>query len=150
MTTLFGEVPKEEVVVEPFKQPGISPFQFVNEIHYGKNNLIIDEWSEKQYNPFIINRSLSFGNDTVIQANEMNSRPHLPKPMQNSFLMATIRVRKRFNKWLKKEANAESLETIKEYYGYSYEKAQQVASLLSDAQIVELQKRLFTGGQKSS
>ena len=123
-----------------------APFDFINTIHYSKDNLIVDDWSEKQYNPFIINKGLSYGHDTVIPANEMNSRPHLEKKMQFSFLINTIRPRKRFNKWIKAD-KLESIEVIKEYYGYSTEKARQVLPLLDDSKLDYLRTKLIKGGR---
>ncbi|NBX49919.1 DNA polymerase [bacterium] len=123
----------------------ISPFDFVNAIHYTKENLIVDDWSEKQYNPFVVNKSLSFGADTVIPANEMNSRPHLEKRLQFDFLINTIRPRKRFNKWLKAE-KIEDLELVKQYYNYNTEKALQALRILSPEQINTIKERLNTGG----
>jgi len=146
MTNLDGEVVVEEVV-EEYKMAKISPFDFVNAIHYTKENLIVDEWSEKQYNPFIINKSLSFGADTVIAANEMNSRPHVEKRLQFDFLINTIRPRKRFNKWLKAE-KVEDLEVVKQYYKYNTEKAQQALRILSPEQLLTIKERLNTGGLK--
>ncbi len=134
-----------EVKEEKFKMPSISPFDFVNTIHYSKDNLIVDEWSEKQYNPFIINKSLSFGSDTVIQANEMNSRPHLQKKMQYDFLRNSIRPRKRFNKWIKSE-KSEKIMLIQQYYKYNTDKACQVADLISDEQLNTIKNKMFTGG----
>jgi hypothetical protein len=129
----------------PYKAPSISPFDFINAIHHSKEKLIVDDWSEKQYNPYIINKGLSYGADTVIPANEMNSRPHLAKILQFDFLINIIRPRKRFNKWIKAEKVAE-LEVIKEYYGYSTEKAKQVLPLLNSSTIEEMRKRITKGG----
>ena len=105
----------------------------------------MDEWSEKQYNPFVVNKSLSFGADTVIPANEMNSRPHIEKRLQFDFLINTIRPRKRFNKWLKAD-NIEDLEVVKRYYNYNTEKAQQALRILSPEQLNIIKERLNTGG----
>ena len=137
---------KEEIQVQPYKPPAISPFDFINAIHYSKENLIVDDWSEKQYNPFIVNKGLSYGADTVIPANEMNSRPHLDKKLQFSFLINNIRPRKRFNKWIKSE-KIEAIEVVKEYYGYSTEKARQVLPLLNDEQLDYLRIKLIKGGR---
>lgn len=138
----------EEIVVEQeeeYKVTKISPFDFVNAIHFSKEQLIVDEWSEKQYNPFVVNKSLSFGADTVIAANEMNSRPHLEKRLQFDFLSTTIRARKRFNKWLKPE-KIENLELIKSYYRYNTEKAQQALAILTESQIQDIRNRTYRGG----
>lgn len=130
---------------EEYKTPSISPFDFINSITYNKQDLIVDEWSEKQYNAFIINKGLSYGADTVIQANEMNSRPHIDKKMQFDFLKGIIPARKRYNKWLKAE-KLEAIDVIKEYYGYNNKKAQDAASILSPEQISTLKQKLKKGG----
>jgi hypothetical protein len=142
---LDGEFIKDWVVEEEYKMPKINPFDFVNAIHYTKENLIVDDWSEKQYNSFIVNKSLSFGADTVIPANEMNSRPHVERRLQFDFLINTIRPRKRFNKWLKAE-KIEDLEVVKEYYHYNTEKAIQALKILSPEQLNTIKERLNTGG----
>ena len=132
---------------EEYKTPSISPFDFVNSIQFDKKEMIVDEWSEKQYNPFIINKSLSFGADTVIQANEMNSRPHLDKKLQYDFLRSIISAKKRYNKWLKKE-KLEAIDIVKQYYGYNTVKAQEVVSILSQKQIDLIKQKLKKGGLK--
>jgi hypothetical protein len=131
---------------EEWKKPHISPFDFVNAIHYTKEKLIVDEWSEKEYHAFVINRALSFGIDTVIPANEMNCRPHIPNRAQFSFLINMVRPRKRYNKWLKAE-KVEDLELIQQYYGFSAPKALTALSLLSAEQIDHIRKQMSTGGQ---
>jgi hypothetical protein len=139
----FGQ--KVEIVEEPYKQKAISPFDFLNSINYSKETLIVDEWSEKQYNAYVINKGLSFSPDTVIQANEMNSRSHLDKLLQYSFLINIVRPKKRFNKWIKSE-KIEAIEIVKDYYGYSTEKARQVVSILTIEQIDTLKQKLQKGG----
>ena len=135
-----------ETVEEVYKKPAISPFDFANAINHSKQNLIVDDWSEKQYNAWIVNKSMSYGADTVIYANEMNSRPHLDRRLQFDFLINTVRPRKRFNKWLKPET-VEVLSTIQEYYGYSIDKARQVLPLLSDLQLETIKNKLNKGGK---
>ena len=135
-----------ETAEEVYKKPAISPFDFANAINHSKQNLIVDDWSEKQYNAWIVNKSMSYGADTVIYANEMNSRPHLDRRLQFDFLINTVRPRKRFNKWLKPET-VEVLSTIQEYYGYSIDKARQVLPLLSDLQLETLKNKLNKGGK---
>ena len=141
---MFGE-PKVEIVIEPYKAPAISPFDFINAITYNKNDLMVDDWAEKQYIPYIVNKGLSYGADTVIQANEMNSRPHLDKKLQFQFLLNNIRPKKRYNKWIKAE-KIESIEVINQYYGYSNEKARQVIPLLDQSKIDYLKQKLEKGG----
>lgn len=129
------------------KKKGISPFDFIKDINYEKKNLIHDDWSEKQYNPYIINRGLSFNKQTIRQANEMNCNSDLDNALQNTFLINTIRAEKRFDKWIKIEDDAE-VEMIKEYYGYSNDKARQALTILSDKQKEYIKEKLYKGGRK--
>lgn len=144
INSIFGQK-EEEVIEEKYKAPSISPFDFLNSINHSKEDIMVDDWSEKQYIPYLINRGLSFGSDTAIPANEMNSRPHIDKKLQFQFLINTIRPRKRFNKWIKAE-KIEAIELIKAYYGYSTEKARQVSSLFSQQQLDYLKQKLEKGG----
>jgi len=125
----------------------LSPFDFINEINHGKNNLIVDEQTEKQYNSFLVNRGLSFSIDTVILANEMNSRPHIPKKMQNDFLISIVPKKKRYSKWLKAD-KLDDLELIKAYYECNDEKAKVALRILKPEQIEYIKSKMFTGGQK--
>ena len=125
----------------------MKPFDFLNAINYGKNNLIVDDVTEKAYNGYIVNRSLSYFTDTVLAANEMNVNHHLDNKLQNDFLINIIRKRKRFSKWDKKKSDGD-IEVIKEYYGYSDMKASQVQNLLSPEQLQELHKKVNKGGRK--
>jgi len=107
---------------------------------------MVDDLTEKSYSAFMVNRGLSYFNDTVLYANEMNIHHHLDSKLQFHFLINTVRPRKRFSKWLK-NSDPNSLDIVKEYYGYSNEKARQVLSLLSDNEINELKLRLNKGGK---
>jgi NACalpha-BTF3-like transcription factor len=124
----------------------MNPFDYVNAICDSKQNLIVDEISEKSYNPFMINRTLSYHFDTVLLANEMNQRAHLDKKLQNDFLINTVRKKKRFAKWVK-PLSSDDLEVVKEYYGYSNEKARQALPLLNGEQMGQLRQRVFKGGK---
>ena len=124
----------------------MNPFDFVKEILQGKKQLIVDDLTEKEYNPFIINRSLSYHKDCVLYANEMNRRHFLDKKLQNDFLLNTVRSQKRpFAKWIKIE-KSDDLECIKQVYGFSDSKAREALRLLSKDQIQQLKEQTDTGG----
>ena len=125
----------------------MNPFEFINAINTTKKNMIVDDLTEKAYNAFMVNRSLSYFQDTVLLANEMNRYHHLDSKLQFSFLINSVRKRKRFAKWAK-PTNPDNLEVVKEYYGYSNEKARQVLTILSDQQIEELKLKVYKGGRK--
>lgn len=125
----------------------MNPFQFVNEINYGKKDLMEFGENETVYNSFLVNRSLSYFSDTVYFANEMNKYHHLDSKLQFHFLLNIVRKRKRFSKWVKPETD-NSVEVIKEYYGYSNEKAIQVLPLLSTDQINIIKNKVNKGGRK--
>ena len=125
----------------------MNPFDYVNSINYQKNNLIVDDESEKGYNPFLTNHQLSYFPDTVQVANAMNRYYDLDKKLQYDFLLNIVRKRKRFSKWGKPE-DIENLEVVKEYYGYSNEKAKSILPLLSQEQIEIIKSRMYKGGRK--
>jgi hypothetical protein len=125
----------------------MNPFEFLNSINYTKKDIMVDDIVEKEYNSFMVNRSLSYFPDTVLAANEMNLNHHLDSRLQFDFLINIIRKRKRFSKWDKKKIDSD-VEVIKEYYGYNEEKALQVLEILSTDQIHELYKKVNKGGRK--
>ena len=125
----------------------MNPFEYANAINYTKKDIMIDDIAEKSYNPFMINRQLSYFPDTVLAANEMNRCHHVDNRLQFDFFINIIRKRKRFSKWYKPETVSD-LEAVKKYYGYSNEKARQVLTLLNTDQINELKRKVTTGGRK--
>jgi len=120
---------------------------WLNSINFTKENLIEDPSAIKDYAPYIINRCLSGHLDCVLFANEMNKYSFLDKDMQYSFYLNTLRKKKRFSPWLRKE-KVTDLEIIKQYYGYSNEKASQALKILTPEQINFIKQRLDTGGMK--
>ena len=135
--------PPVEVVDEKsfeVKTKKISPFDFANSINFTKENLIVDEATEKEYNPFIVNRAMGFAADTVIPGNEMNARPHIDNKMQYDFLCGVVRKSKRYNKWIKSEE--ENLEVVQEYFGYSFNKAKEALRILTSEDIEKIKVKL--------
>jgi len=124
----------------------MNPFDYLKTINETKEDIMVDDVAEKGYNPFIINRGLSYFPDTVMVANELNQNTHLPSKVQYKFLLSIVRKRKRFSKWAKAETETD-LEIIKEYYGYSTEKAREISHLLSKDQIQQLSQRMYKGGK---
>ena len=123
-----------------------NPFEYANQILQGKKQLIVDEATEAEYVPFMVNRALSYHKDCVLYANEMNRRHQLDKKLQNDFLLNTIRAKKRpFNKWIKPE-KSDDIACIKSFYGFSDAKARDALRLLTDKQIQELKEKADKGG----
>ena len=119
---------------------------FLKAINLTKENLIEnDSLAEKEYVPFVINRTMSYFPDTVLYANEMNLRGHLDNRLQNDYLLNSIRRNKRFSRWLKPEKN-EDVDAIREYYSCSYRKAHEIAKVLTGEQLSLIHKRLERGG----
>jgi len=129
----------------------MKPFEFLNSINYSKKDLMEkDNGSrdiERSYNSFLINRSLSYFHDSVAAANVVNQYHHIDNKLQYHFLINIIRKRKRFSKWMKPETESD-IEVVKEYYGYSNEKAKQVLPLLSPEQITIIKKKVSKGGRE--
>ena len=124
-----------------------TPFDFLKSINQSKEDIMVDDIEEKAYKSYFVNRSLSYFPDTVLLANEMNIHHHIDNRLQFDFLLNTVRSGKRYAKWAK-AVIPDHLEVVKEYYGYSDEKAKVALTLLSDKQIEELKQRVFKGGKR--
>ena len=121
---------------------------WLNSINFSKENLTEDNPELiKEYPPFIINKCLSGQIDSVLFANEMNMNHQLDKDMQYSFYLNSLRKRKRFSPWVRKD-KVKDLECVKQYYGYSNEKALQALKILNKTQLDYIKQRLETGGTK--
>jgi len=122
---------------------------YLTAINWSKKKLMDtdDKDWEKKYPSYIINKGLSHFSDTVMYANEMNRLYSLSKHAQFSFLLNTIRPKKRFSKWLKASRLA-NLELVKQYYGYSNDKAKQALELLTKKEIEYIKEKLYRGGKK--
>ena len=121
---------------------------WLNSINFTKENILDEDPTlSREYPPYIINKCLSGHLDCVLFANEMNRYHFLDKDMQYNFYINILRKKKRFSPWLRKE-KVSDLEFVKQYYGYSNEKASQVLKILSNEQIEFIKQRLDTGGTK--
>jgi hypothetical protein len=120
----------------------VNPFELIKSISSTKKDILENE---KDYNAFMVNRGLSYFPDTVIYANEMNRFHHLDGRLQYQFLINIVRKRNRFSKW-NKSVESESINTIKEYYGYSNEKARDVLPLLSNEHLKIIRRKIQHGG----
>lgn len=125
----------------------MSPFDFINSINFGKEDLFKDPQAKKDYKAYLVNRGLSYFPDTILYANEMNINHELDEDLQFYFLLNSIPKKKRFSKWAKKEATPESLSLVQEYYGYSLDKAKEALSLLSPEQLTMIEEKLNKGGK---
>ena len=122
---------------------------YLNSINVTKENLLDsdDPMWEKKYVPFIINKCMAPFNDTIMLVNELNMRHHLDKKLQYDFLLNSVRSKKRYAPWVK-ASKLKDLEYVKEYYGYSNEKAKAALSILNDEQIKAIKDSLNKGGRK--
>jgi hypothetical protein len=111
-----------------------------------KKSLLEDPRFKKDYAPFVVNRALSYHMDCVLYVNELNINPGLDKDMQYSYLLNSIRSMKRkFQPWQKAET-LNDLECVKQYFGYSNERAKEALRILNDEQIAEIRTKTAKGG----
>jgi hypothetical protein len=135
----------------------MSPFDFITSINEKKSYLFEDAVADnsgeaadldsidRKYPSFMVNRGLSYFIDTIMLANEMNTRFDMSKKMQYDFLYHSVRKRKRFSKWFKKAKDNEDIELIKEAYGFNRQRAEEVYDLID---IKALRKYMDKGGTK--
>lgn len=125
----------------------MNAFDFLNAINSTKEDLFKEPNAAKIYQPYLVNRSLSYFHDTIAQANMMNIHSGIPSEWQFHFLLNSITKKKRFSKWTKKDKATESLLLVQEYYGYSSDKAKEALSVLTDEQLSLIKEKLNKGGK---
>jgi hypothetical protein len=127
----------------------MSPFDFVNAINMSKKDMIREsenpELAEKSYNPFLVNRAMSYFIDTILYANEMNVNNTVEKQLQNDYLINSIRKGKRFSKW-SKTIEEPDVQCVQEYYNISYKRALEACSILTKEHIDLIKQKLIKGG----
>tara|TARA_B100001750_G_scaffold119063_1_gene94445 strand:+ start:939 stop:1313 length:375 start_codon:yes stop_codon:yes gene_type:complete len=124
----------------------MNPFDFVKSITYTKQD-IMNDLNKSEYESFLVNRALSYYQDCILYANEMNRRFELEVRLQYHYLLNTIRKRKRFAKW-QKPLKIDDLKIVMEYYQVSRAKAEEYLNILSENNIAILRKKMNKGGVK--
>ena len=122
---------------------------YLNAINFNKKNLMDSEdtlW-QKKYPSFIVNKILSGFQDCIKFVNEMNRNHFVDKDMQFHFLLNSIRSKKRFSPFLR-ASKLKDIECVKEYYGYSNDKAKSALDILTKDQIKLIKEKLFKSGTK--
>ena len=120
---------------------------YLNSINLKQGDLSNDERAMKKYPAFVVNKCLSAFIDTVMHANEMNASSHLDNDLQYQYFIHSVRKSKRFSPWDKKSKDSD-LASVKQYYGYNTEKAQQAMKILTREQLEVIKSKLNTGGRQ--
>ena len=122
---------------------------YLNSINFTKKDLMKSEDKEwiRKYPAFIINKILSGFSDTMMLVNEVNRNHFLDKDMQYQFLLNSIRSKKRFSPFLRAD-KLRDIECVKEFYGYSNEKAKSALDILTNDQLKLIKEKLYKGGIK--
>ena len=119
---------------------------YLYSINQSKKNILDDDPdAARKYPAYVVNRCLSSFTDTVLYANEMNKNSHLPPKMQYDFFINSVKPRKRFSPWARKDS-IDYLDVVKEYYGYNDDKALQALRILTKDQLDKLSYLLRKGG----
>jgi hypothetical protein len=124
----------------------VNPFDYVNAILYTKKDVMEQNGNEKDYNPFLTNRALSYHRDSIFVAQQLNLLPGIDNKLQFRYLINTIRPMKRDKKqWAKKKENND-IDAVIEYFGYDYKQALIALSILSKDQLKQIKRKLEKGG----
>ncbi|MFI5324364.1 MAG: DNA polymerase clamp loader subunit A [Thermodesulfobacteriota bacterium] len=121
----------------------MTPFDIIRSVTDTKER-IIDFDNEKEYNAFIVNRGLSLFPDTIMYAQEMNVLRDLDPVLQYDYLLNSIRKKKRWAKWPKKE-DEELLKIVMEYFSYNRERAREAMLILSEDQLNHIAESMLRG-----
>lgn len=127
----------------------MSPFDFINSVSQSKKDIIRNsdspELAEKLYKPFLVNKGLSYFQDTIMFSNEINRLPIIDNKLQYDFYLNSIRPLKRYAKWVKK-VDSDDFNAIQEYFQLNNSKTAEALSLLSSDQVNLVKQKLQKGG----
>jgi len=124
-------------------------YKFFKDITYGKANIMLAQDIESEYEPYNMNKNLSYSTEWIFTVNDMNGLPHLPNRLQYDYFINSIRRRSRkLESWIKPE-KSKDLEAVKEYYNYSNQKARDSMLLLSDTEIEYIKSKTYKGGKEN-
>lgn len=119
----------------------MSPFDYVNSVSFNKKNMMRgtdnDEFAEKEYVPYLVNKSLSYFTDTILYSNEMNKHSFLDNKMQYEYLLHSIRPIKRFSKWAKKSESKQVM-ALSKYFKVNYRQAEEYMTLLDSKTVTKI------------
>lgn len=124
-------------------------FKFVESVSKSKTDLIknaeIPEEMEKKYNPFITNKAFSFHLDTILHANEMNSKHWLFKDAQYRYYLGSLRPRYRKSEWFKAKKDTD-LDNIQTYFQCNRTIAKQYMKVLTKENLEVINNKVSKGG----
>lgn len=110
-----------------------SPFDVVKAIKLKQGKY--EDFDPSLYNPYIINKSLSYDLKSLFQANEVNRQIPLPHKALFEFYINSIASKiGGYQPWAKPQ-KIEELPLICEFFEVSLDKGREILNLLSDAQI---------------
>lgn len=128
----------------------ITPFDFVKSASNTKKHLLDDEEypdeALKEYVPYVVNKSFSHFEDSLLHANEMNMRHAMPRFAQYEYYFQILRKRNRFSKWHKPEKD-DDVSLLMEHYQCSKEVAKMYGKCLSVDQIEQIRQSHEKGGE---
>lgn len=122
------------------KPKKVSSFDLLKNINYTKEWVDVEERGI-DYMPFLVNRTLSYGRDSIMYAQEMNVLANLDKQLHFDYFINILRKTKRFNKGFDRSKD-ELVKLVMEYYGYTYQKSVEILPLITDEQISEIKIKL--------
>lgn len=120
---------------------------YLNGINLKKGSLQEDERAMRKYPSFIVNKCLAGHIDCIMHVNEMNRYYELDNDLQYNYYLYSIRKSKRFAPWDKFQTDND-LELVKQFYGYSTDKARDALKLLNKDQLEVIRSKLNVGGRK--
>ena len=107
---------------------GLRLTDWLNSVNQTKQDLMIDSQGnivsevERSFPSFVVVRSMMYFPDTLFYGNEINQYGNLDNVMVYDYLRHSVRRRKRFSKWVKRETD-DITQRIIDVYGVNRKKA---------------------------
>jgi len=120
----------------------MSVWDYVNGINDKTYN-----FSEEEYNQYVINMAFMRFQDTILLVNELNLMGNISNKEHYDFLFYTISKRNRRGAWPKSKKHP-NLKEIAHYYNVSLKEATDMLELMNEDEIKQLEKIFYKGGKK--
>lgn len=120
----------------------MGPFDLIGDVSHEKKDLTrtVDD-GLKSYNTFLTNRAFSYHPDTLLFSAEMNKFQDVDPQQSHDFYLHSLRPRKRFGKWSKKESD-EDIELISRWFRININQAREYMKILGTDDLEEIRTKI--------
>ena len=141
---IFGDSYEEDIIEDIPEDKKVGLFDIISDITFDKKYIFV----EKSFDTFMTVRALSQHHDTILYANEVNKLSFKNKLFAHDYLFYSIKKKKRYGKWAKKDEESDLLSLVKRKYALNNDVARSYLNIMTDEDKQKLKNDYVIGGCK--